>query len=208
MTYSDSGLPGMLFSLLDTEDDSLVIKYAQETITSVLVEMAADNLSSWLGLCKEILTVSVDASGASEGVIDTADDDNDDNDDDDDVEFTGGQDSSAHVTVQPRWTTRVFAAICLRKIISECCDGDRAHFDLGLAREVSSMSRDFLVLHLSELVRMCFMASTSDTDQLRLEGLLAMQVVIDKFAATEEPEFPGRYRMSPKKLPLSSFLSF
>ena len=118
---------------------------------------------------------------------------------DDDVEFTGGQDSSAHVTVQPRWTTRVFAAICLRKIISECCDGDRAHFDLGLAREVSSMSRDFLVLHLSELVRMCFMASTSDTDQLRLEGLLAMQVVIDKFAATEEPEFPGRYRMSQKK---------
>ena len=45
--------------------------------------------------------------------------------------------TSTVATVQPRWTTRVFAAVCLRKIISECCDGDRAHFDLSLAKEVS-----------------------------------------------------------------------
>jgi len=30
----------------------------------------------------------------------------------------------------------VFAAVCLKKIISDCCSGDRAHFDLSLAREV------------------------------------------------------------------------
>ena len=35
-----------------------------------------------------------------------------------------------------RWTTRVFAAVCLKKIIADCCEGDRAHFDLSLAREV------------------------------------------------------------------------
>ena len=46
MAYSDSGLPGILFSLLDYEEDALVIKHAQETITSVLMEMAADNLSA------------------------------------------------------------------------------------------------------------------------------------------------------------------
>ena len=50
-------LPGILFSLLDYEEDALVIKHAQETITSVLMEMAADNLSAWLSLCKKILTV-------------------------------------------------------------------------------------------------------------------------------------------------------
>merc|ERR1712088_431024 len=49
----------------------------------------------------------------------------------------------------------------------------------------------YLVLHLSELVRMCFMAATSDSDPLRLEGLRTMQVVIDRFAETTEPEFPG-----------------
>ena len=60
-----------------------------------------------------------------------------------------------------------------------------------MAATSDQVKTDFLVLHLSELVRMCFMAATSDTDQLRLEGLLTMQVVIDKFSSTPEPEFPG-----------------
>lgn len=50
---------------------------------------------------------------------------------------------------------------------------------------------DFLVLHLSDLVRMAFMAATSDSDPLRLEGLKTLQEVIDKFATVPEPEFPG-----------------
>ena len=74
MAYRDSGLPGILFSLLDYGEDGLVIKHAQDTITKTV----------------------------------------------------------------------------------------------------------FLVLHLSELVMMCFLAATSDPDQRRLEGLLTMQVVIDK----------------------------
>ena len=135
MAYSDSGLPGILFSLLDYEEDALVIKHAQETITSVLMEMAADNLSAWLSLCKKILTVDVGGEDVKEEAGETEDNE----DDDDDVEFgIPGGDGNAHVSAQPRWSTRVFAASCLRKIISECCDGDRAHFDLGLAREVRS----------------------------------------------------------------------
>ena len=38
-------------------------------------------------------------------------------------------------------------------------------------------SGDYLVLHLSELVRVAFMAATSDADPLRLEGLLTLQVM-------------------------------
>lgn len=52
-------------------------------------------------------------------------------------------------------------------------------------------SGDFLVLHLSDLVRMAFMAATSDCDPLRLEGLKTLQEIIDKFAKVPEPEFPG-----------------
>lgn len=36
---------------------------------------------------------------------------------------------------------------------------------------------DFLVLHLSELVRVAFMAATSDADALRLEGLRTLEVM-------------------------------
>lgn len=50
---------------------------------------------------------------------------------------------------------------------------------------------DLLVLHLADLVRMAFMAATSDSDPLRLEGLRTLQDVIDKFARVPEPEFPG-----------------
>jgi HEAT repeat-containing protein 5 len=40
---------------------------------------------------------------------------------------------------------------------------------------------DFLVLHLSELVRVAFMAATSDADSLRLEGLRTLEVSSDFF---------------------------
>ena len=41
---------------------------------------------------------------------------------------------------------------------------------------VVDVSDDYLVLHLSELVRMAFIAATSDSDKLRLAGLAALQV--------------------------------
>lgn len=58
------------------------------------------------------------------------------------------------------------------------------------AKDLNSRG-DFLVLHLSDLIRMSFMAATSDSDQLRLEGLKTLQEIIDKFARVPEPEFPG-----------------
>lgn len=35
---------------------------------------------------------------------------------------------------------------------------------------------DYLVLHLSDLVRMAFIGATSDNDKLRLSGLYCLQV--------------------------------
>lgn len=40
------------------------------------------------------------------------------------------------------------------------------------------VSGDYLVLHLAELVRMAFIGATSDSNQLRLAGLAALQVTI------------------------------
>ena len=90
------------------------------------------------------------------------------------TEFTYGDDTNNLNFVQPHWTTRVFAVALLRKII-ECFQGEGAHFDLSLANEfglVGGGKSDFLVFHLSELARMCFMAVILYSDHLRLEGLL------------------------------------
>ncbi|VDM86018.1 unnamed protein product [Strongylus vulgaris] len=50
---------------------------------------------------------------------------------------------------------------------------------------------DYLVLHLSDLVRMSFMGATSDNTELRLAGLNSLQDVITRFSTVPEPEFPG-----------------
>lgn len=52
---------------------------------------------------------------------------------DDEARFRAG-DEGSHVAVSPRWSTRVFAAESLQRIISTC-EGKNVHFDLGLARE-------------------------------------------------------------------------
>ena len=47
------------------------------------------------------------------------------------------------------------------------------------------------MLHLSDLIRLAFIAATSDCDPLRLEGLHLLRLLIDCFADQQEPEFPG-----------------
>ncbi|XP_039288533.1 HEAT repeat-containing protein 5B isoform X2 [Nilaparvata lugens] len=202
LTITETGLPGMLFAMLDCETDSRLIKDIHDTISSMLQMLAADNLSQWLSLCKAVLTVAAEAGLGADadkaasrmgGAVAVAGDD-DEEVDDDQSEFHAEGDTT-RASVQPRWPTRVFAAECVRKVIA-ACQGHRnnpAHFDLTLAKEMQlTKSRgDYLVLHLSDLVRMAFMAATSDSDPLRLEGLHTLHEVIDKFAQVPEPEFPG-----------------
>ncbi|XP_052891459.1 HEAT repeat-containing protein 5B isoform X3 [Anopheles moucheti] len=206
---SDYGLPGVLFGMLDTESDSQMVRNIHDTITSMLQILAAENLSQWLSMCKNVLTVASDSSVGAEGTVagatgvatagkdgggdDGEGDDADDDDDDDNMEFHAEDHQATHPAVQPRWPTRVFAAECVRKVIATCENASSNHFDLLAAKEMQmTKSRgDFLVLHLSDLIRMAFMAATSDSDQLRLEGLKTLQEIIDKFAHVPEPEFPG-----------------
>ena len=47
------------------------------------------------------------------------------------------------------------------------------------------------MLHLSDLIRMSFMAATDHSSQLRMAGLQALEDIIKKFASVPEPEFPG-----------------
>ena len=63
-------------------------------------------------------------------VASNKEDEGDDKDEDDtggdDTEFThGDSDTTNYCQLQPRWTTRVFAVVLLRKVIAECCQGDR-----------------------------------------------------------------------------------
>lgn len=189
---TDSGLPGVLFGMLDTETDRQLVSDIHDTLTSMLQALAEDHLSHWLGLCKDVLTSSADVSGSPGSGTKDGEVGENEVDVSDESHFHAREEAITHPTIFPRWPTKVFAAESVCRIIT-ACEGNRTHFDLMLAREMQSTTKsaDFLVLHLSDLVRMAFMAATSDSDQLRLEGLRTLQLIIDKFAKVPEPEFPG-----------------
>ncbi|XP_017846517.1 HEAT repeat-containing protein 5B isoform X2 [Drosophila busckii] len=208
LNITEYGLPGLLYAMLDTETDAEMLRNIHDTLNSMLQVLAADNLSNWLSLCKKVLTVAVEGGGgvlAEESTVEvktnadhqqSAEDDDDEEEEyaDDVTEYRAEEDTSTHPAVQPRWPTRVFAAQCVRRIIASCEAANPLHFDLLQAKEqqlIKSRSGDYLILHLAELIRMSFMAATSDSDQLRLEGLRTLQEIIDRFANVPEPEFPG-----------------
>uniref|UniRef100_A0A8C0SI27 HEAT repeat-containing protein 5A n=1 Tax=Canis lupus familiaris TaxID=9615 RepID=A0A8C0SI27_CANLF len=184
------GLEGALLTLLDKETDQKLCHDIKETLNHMLTSMAVDKLSFWLKLCKDVLAASADFTTVT--CVDTMQEEEGDKGDDASVLTTGNDDKSFPFT-NPRWATRVFAAECVCRIINQCENAHSAHFDIALAQEMKKRDsrNDFLVLHLADLIRMAFMAATDHSDQLRLSGLETLLVVIRRFAAIPEPEFPG-----------------
>lgn len=190
VTIKETGLEGALFSLLDRESDRHLCRDIKETLGHMLTSMAVGKLSQWLKLCKDVLSASADFATAAP--VETTQEEEDGDRVDDASVFTSKPEKSCPFT-NPRWATRVFAAECVCRIISQCENEDEAHFNMALAQErrLRDPTSDFLVLHLADLIRMAFMAATDHSDQLRLSGLQTLLVIIRKFAAVPEPEFPG-----------------
>ncbi|XP_042320721.1 HEAT repeat-containing protein 5A isoform X3 [Sceloporus undulatus] len=184
------GLEGALLSLLDKELDPKLCQDIRETLIHMLTSMAVEKLSFWLKLCKDVLAASADFTIVAP--VDTTQEE-EDAQTDDELALALENEERLHPFLHPRWATRVFAAECVCKIISQCENADSAHFDIALAQEMKQRDSrdDFLVLHLADLIRMAFMAATDHSDYLRLSGLQMLLVLIRKFAAVPEPEFPG-----------------
>uniref|UniRef100_A0A4W6CIH4 HEAT repeat-containing protein 5B n=1 Tax=Lates calcarifer TaxID=8187 RepID=A0A4W6CIH4_LATCA len=182
LNITETGLEGVLFGMLDRETDRKLCSDIHDTLGHMLSSLAVEKLSHWLKLCKDVLA----ATTAVAFEVEKDEEDSEKKDEmDDDTMFTGlGEDDKSKPSVAPRWVTRVFAADCLCRIILLCENADKAHFDLATAR-------DLLVLHLSDLIRMAFMAATDHSNQLRMAGLQALEDIIKKFASVPEPEFPG-----------------
>ncbi|KAL8611166.1 hypothetical protein ACOMHN_064456 [Nucella lapillus] len=189
----ESGLEGALFSLLDTETDGKLTSDVQDTLVSLLMALAIPNLTRWLQLLKDVLSASSIDNSVIEPDLDEGDDDDEEEGGDDIMQFNAGQPDVTHPTIQPRWPTKVFAVECLMRIMTSCEEGE-GQYDLVRAKELQQNpdhKGSFLVSHLSDLIRMSFIAATSDSNQLRLAGMSALEEIISRFAKVPEPEFPG-----------------
>ena len=203
----DHGLPTVLFSLLDRESDPIFLNNVHKILTTCVQFLAPDHLISWITLCRETLTSSESNSNLSSPdreIEDTSYEDESTSYEGDDVTFKSPEAvKSINVQIHPRWPTKVFAIETLSRIITACESSSlsKHHFDLATARERKTSSKkisldgkhsaSYLVLHLADLIRMAFMAATSESDQLRLQGLKTLQLIIDKFSKVPEPEFPN-----------------
>ncbi|XP_063347153.1 HEAT repeat-containing protein 5B isoform X2 [Pelmatolapia mariae] len=195
LNITETGLEGVLFGMLDRETDRKLCSDIHDTLGHMLSSLAVEKLSHWLKLCKDVLAATTDVGGAVVFEVEKDEEDSEKKDEmDDDTMFTGlGEDDKSKPSVAPRWVTRVFAADCLCRIILLCENADKTHFDLAAARsaQAKNVKGDLLVLHLSDLIRMAFMAATDHSNQLRMAGLQALEDIIKKFASVPEPEFPG-----------------
>ncbi|XP_019962463.2 HEAT repeat-containing protein 5B isoform X3 [Paralichthys olivaceus] len=195
LNITETGLEGVLFGMLDRETDRKLCSDIHDTLGHMLSSLAVEKLSHWLKLCKDVLAATTEVGGAVTFEVEKDEEDSEKKDEmDDDTMFTGlGEDDKSKPSVAPRWVTRVFAADCLCRIILLCENADKAHFDLATARSAKAKNPkgDLLVLHLSDLIRMAFMAATDHSNQLRMAGLQALEDIIKKFASVPEPEFPG-----------------
>uniref|UniRef100_A0A2K6GY98 HEAT repeat containing 5B n=1 Tax=Propithecus coquereli TaxID=379532 RepID=A0A2K6GY98_PROCO len=167
VNITETGLEGLLFGMLDRETDRKLCSDIHDTLGHI--------------------TAAPLSSGKDE------ESEKKDEMDDDTMFTTLGEEDKSKPFVAPRWATRVFAADCLCRIINLCENADQAHFDLAMARsaKLRNPTNDLLVLHLSDLIRMAFMAATDHSNQLRMAGLQALEDIIKKFASVPEPEFPG-----------------
>uniref|UniRef100_A0A7N6A0Z2 HEAT repeat-containing protein 5B n=1 Tax=Anabas testudineus TaxID=64144 RepID=A0A7N6A0Z2_ANATE len=190
LNITETGLEGVLFGMLDRETDRKLCSDIHDTLGHMLSSLAVEKLSHWLKLCKDVLA----ATTAVAFEVEKDEEDSEKKDEmDDDTMFTGlGEDDKSKPSVAPRWVTRVFAADCLCRIILLCENADKVHFDLAIKYHCLPVyPGDLLVLHLSDLIRMAFMAATDHSNQLRMAGLQALEDIIKKFASVPEPEFPG-----------------
>nr|XP_006116426.1 HEAT repeat-containing protein 5A isoform X2 [Pelodiscus sinensis] len=188
INIKEVGLEGALLNVLDKELDQRLCQDIRETLNHMLTSVAVEKLSFWLKLCKDVLAASADFTSVAS--VDTTQEEEGAKDDD---VLTSESDEKPHPFTNPKWSTRVFAAECVCKIINHCENAGKAHFDITLAQERKQRDSrdDFLVLHLADLIRMAFMAATDHSDQLRLSGLQTLLIIVRRFATVPEPEFPG-----------------
>ncbi|KAM9777521.1 HEAT repeat-containing protein 5A [Neosynchiropus ocellatus] len=187
ITIKEVGLEGAMFTLLDQESDPGLRRDIQETLVHMMSSsVTGGRLGHWLKLCKDVLSASTERPSPVEATQE------DEDAPEDDGSAFRARPEAAGSFIGLHWATRRFALECVCRIVAQCEGADPAHFDMVLAQDRRlKESTDFLVLHLGDLVRMAFMAATDHSDQLRMAGLQALLVVIRRFAAVPEPEFPG-----------------
>jgi HEAT repeat-containing protein 5 len=164
-----------LFRMLD--DDSS-FEGVRNVISSWLQQTVVHNPSAWIDLCQRIMSRTT----ASQQVADAAASKPVNTRDDEGESLSvgmpqGPEPGSSRLT--SRWRTQLFALQCLHNICTIVArSGRREHLDIPFARSQGLSTSGLLVSRVPDLIKMAFTASTAYVTEIRMEGLVVLQDVI------------------------------
>jgi HEAT repeat protein len=189
-----------LFGLLDNDP---TIEGVKAVITSWLLQTAAALPSGWIDLCQRIMTRTVAAAAktpkattAQAMFLD------------DEAQSLGGDSANQTSALNSRWRTQLFALQCLHNIMKAAADGSKPeHFDPVLARQLGANARHMLFSRVADLIRMAFSASAALVEDVRLAGLQVLRDVIERFAASPDPDFEGSLLLEQHQAPIAAALT-
>ncbi|KAL1408350.1 hypothetical protein Q8F55_005159 [Vanrija albida] len=189
-----------LFGLLDNDP---TIEGVRAVITSWLKQTAASLPSGWIDLCQRIMTRTAAAAkaaapkkGAQPAFID------------DEAESLGAGTANQTSALSSRWRTQLFALECIHNVIVAVAEGDKPeNFNPLLARQLGLNSRALLFSRVADLIRMAFSASAALVEGVRLAGLTVLRDVIERFAASPDPDFDGSLLLEQHQAPIAAALT-
>lgn len=189
-----------LFGLLDNDP---TIEGVKAVITSWLLQTAAALPSGWIDLCQRIMTRTVGAvktpvaAAPAAGLFL-----------DDESQSLGGDSTNSSTALNSRWRTQLFALQCLHNIVNAAADGSKLeHFNPVLARQIGANPRHMLYSRVGDLIRMAFSASAALVEDVRLAGLQVLRDVIERFAASPDPDFDGALLLEQHQAPIAAALT-
>ncbi|EGG20706.1 hypothetical protein DFA_00567 [Cavenderia fasciculata] len=182
-----------LFLMLDIENDTQLQKELKLLLNAVIDNISNNsNPSQWLNLCLNIIlsskqmtkdTVSptnIEMSGSTSSATapgKTVSPDEEKDEEEEDVQVVADQTKEQKIEYVYRWSTKVFAIECVRRILSVVCGGTGANSINVTANTLS------LVNHLHELIGIAFKSATSQIDSMRPVGILLLRDILEYFEA-------------------------
>lgn len=188
-----------LFGLLDNDPS---IEGVRAVITSWLLQTAASLPSGWIDLCQRIMTRTTGAVKAAPKAAQQQ------MFVDDEGASLGGDSANQTSALSSRWRTQMFALTCLHNVLEAVVNsGRREHFDPVVARQAGLNPRNMLFSRVGDLIRMAFSASAALVEDVRLQGLLVLRDVIQRFASSPDPDFDGALLLEQHQAPIAAALT-
>lgn len=150
---SSEGLEHTVLAKLDVETDPKLCEDLREILFSLLTSLAPEDPMKWLHLCNRVLSAGKTGPSGPAGGGGNGDGGGEEgggaDEDEDAAQFTTGEESEEAqlaTKISPRWTSKVFAVECSRKIYA-VCQRDPAHLLLGLAKRRKAEKGGSLLLN-------------------------------------------------------------